>query len=41
MAQHVLAGELVVASETLPLGEVASAWKRQAESPNSKLVLTI
>ena len=39
MAAHVLAGELVVESETLPLDAVADAWKRQAESPNTKLVL--
>jgi len=39
MAAHVLAGELVGRSETLPLDAVAAAWKRQAESPNTKLVL--
>jgi NADPH2:quinone reductase len=39
MADHVVAGELVVASETLPLDSIADAWKRQADSPNTKLVL--
>jgi hypothetical protein len=41
LAQHVLAGELVVNAELLPLADVASAWKRQANSPNIKLLLTI
>jgi NADPH2:quinone reductase len=36
---HVLAGELIVESETLPLDDIASAWKRQAQSPNRKLVI--
>lgn len=39
MTDHVVAGDLVVASETLPLDAVAAAWKRQADSPNTKLVL--
>jgi NADPH:quinone reductase-like Zn-dependent oxidoreductase len=39
MADHVVAGELVVESETLPLDSIADAWKRQADSPNTKLVL--
>jgi NADPH:quinone reductase len=39
MARYVLSGALVVASETLPLEDIATAWKRQAESPNRKLVL--
>lgn len=39
MAAHVLAGELAVSSETLPLDAVADAWRRQAQSPNTKLVL--
>ena len=34
-----VAGELVAESEELPLGQVAVAWARQAESPNVKLVL--
>jgi NADPH:quinone reductase-like Zn-dependent oxidoreductase len=41
MAQHVLAGELVVKTEVLPLDDVAIGWQRQAVSPNTKLVLTI
>lgn len=39
MLDHALAGELTVDLETLPLDEVAQAWRRQAESPNRKLVL--
>jgi NADPH2:quinone reductase len=39
MADHVVAGDLVVESETLPLDSIAEAWKRQADSPNTKLVL--
>jgi NADPH:quinone reductase-like Zn-dependent oxidoreductase len=39
MAAHVLAGELIVESETLPIVDIADAWKRQAESPNTKLVI--
>jgi hypothetical protein len=39
MVAHLLAGDLVVDSESLPLDAVADAWKRQAESPNTKLVL--
>jgi NADPH:quinone reductase len=41
LARHVLAGELLVRSEVLPLREVALGWRRQAESPNTKLVLEI
>jgi NADPH:quinone reductase-like Zn-dependent oxidoreductase len=41
MAGYVLSGALVVASEALPLEDIATAWKRQAESPNTKLVLTL
>jgi NADPH2:quinone reductase len=39
MAGHVAAGELIVESEVLPLDSIAEAWKRQADSPNTKLVL--
>jgi NADPH2:quinone reductase len=39
MAAQVLAGALVVESETLRIDDIASAWKRQAESPNKKLVI--
>jgi NADPH:quinone reductase-like Zn-dependent oxidoreductase len=41
LAQHVLAGELVVKSEVLPMSDVAVGWQRQAQSPNTKLVLRI
>lgn len=41
LAQHVLAGELVVKSEVLPMSDVAIGWQRQAQSPNTKLVLQI
>jgi NADPH2:quinone reductase len=41
MAAHVIAGELSIEFELLPLADVASAWKRQATSPNTKLLLTI
>jgi NADPH2:quinone reductase len=41
MAAHVLSGDLIVESETLPLEDIATAWKRQAESPNRKLVLAL
>ena len=41
MAGYVLSGDLIVESETLPLEDIATAWKRQAESPNRKLVLTL
>jgi NADPH2:quinone reductase len=39
MAAHVLAGALVIESETVPLEDVAAAWQRQAASPNTKLVI--
>jgi NADPH2:quinone reductase len=39
MADHVVEGDLVVEAETLPLDSIAEAWKRQAGSPNTKLVL--
>jgi hypothetical protein len=41
MAGYVLSGDLIVESETLPLEDIATAWKRQAESPNRKLVLAL
>jgi NADPH:quinone reductase len=41
LAQHVLAGELVVRSEVLPISDVAIGWQRQAQSPNTKLVVQI
>jgi NADPH:quinone reductase len=41
MAHHVLAGELVVTSEVLPLDDVAIGWHRQSQSPNTKLVVEI
>jgi NADPH:quinone reductase len=39
MVAHVVAGELIVNAELLPLPDIASAWKRQQDSPNTKLVL--
>jgi NADPH2:quinone reductase len=39
MAAHVLAGALVIESETVPLEDIAAAWQRQAASPNTKLVI--
>jgi len=41
MAGYVLSGDLIVESETLPLEDIGTAWKRQAESPNRKLVLAL
>ena len=37
---HVITGDITVEFESLPLEDVAEAWKRQGESPNTKLVLT-
>ena len=34
-----LSGEIVVDLESVPLGDVAGAWERQAEGPRSKLVV--
>ena len=39
MFAHVAAGELVADFEELPLDAVGDAWRRQAQSPNVKLVL--
>jgi NADPH2:quinone reductase len=39
MFAHAAAGELVADFEELPLDSVGDAWRRQAESPNVKLVL--
>jgi NADPH:quinone reductase len=36
---HVARGEIVVDVETVPLANVADAWRRQAESPHVKLVI--
>jgi NADPH2:quinone reductase len=36
---HVAAGQLTADYETLPLEAIADAWRRQAESPNRKLVI--
>jgi NADPH:quinone reductase len=41
MVEHVLDGRLVVATESMPLQDVAIAWQRQRDSPNAKLVLTV
>ena len=39
MWEHAAAGELVADFEAIPLSDVADAWRRQADSPNTKLVL--
>jgi NADPH:quinone reductase-like Zn-dependent oxidoreductase len=39
MADHLVAGELVVDVERIPLDDVADAWRRQREFPHKKLVL--
>jgi NADPH2:quinone reductase len=39
MFAHAAAGELSAEYEELPLAQVGEAWRRQAESPNVKLVL--
>jgi NADPH2:quinone reductase len=41
MAEYAIAGQLIVTSETVALSDIASAWTRQAQSPNTKLVITI
>lgn len=41
MAAHTLSGELRVAVERFDLGDVASAWARQAQSTHTKVVLTL
>lgn len=41
MCRHAAAGELWVEHETIPLGEIESAWRRQAASPNRKLVVAV
>lgn len=41
MVEHVLNGTLAVAAESMPLQDVAVAWQRQRDSPNTKLVLTV
>jgi NADPH2:quinone reductase len=39
MCRHAAASELTVPVEVLPLDDVTSAWKRQAEGPHHKLVI--
>jgi NADPH2:quinone reductase len=39
LAEHVVAGDITTDFQELPLERVAEAWKRQAASPNTKLVL--
>ena len=39
MAQHALAGEIVVDVERLPLSRIEEAWERQAQGPHHKLVV--
>lgn len=41
MVEHALEGTLVVAAESMPLQDVAVAWQKQRDSPNTKLVLTV
>jgi NADPH2:quinone reductase len=41
MVGHVLDGTLVVAAESMPMQDIAVAWQRQRDSPNTKLVLTV
>jgi NADPH:quinone reductase-like Zn-dependent oxidoreductase len=41
MVEHVLDGTMVVAAESMPLEDIAVAWQRQRDSPNTKLVLTV
>jgi NADPH:quinone reductase-like Zn-dependent oxidoreductase len=41
MVEHVLDGTLVVAAESMPIRDIAVAWQRQRDSPNTKLVLTV
>jgi NADPH2:quinone reductase len=40
MVELAAAGEIEVTVERVPLAEVADAWRRQAESPRHKLVIT-
>jgi NADPH2:quinone reductase len=39
MAAHAAAGDIRVDVERVPLDDLADAWRRQAESPNRKLVI--
>ncbi|HEX2505447.1 MAG TPA: zinc-binding dehydrogenase [Gaiellaceae bacterium] len=39
LGEHVARGDIVVDVETVPLAEVADAWRRQAASPHVKLVI--
>jgi NADPH2:quinone reductase len=39
LTSHVLDGRLVAETSTVPLDDIADAWKRQAASPNTKLVI--
>jgi NADPH2:quinone reductase len=39
MFRHAASGELRAPYEEVPLEDVADAWRRQAESPNTKLVI--
>jgi NADPH2:quinone reductase len=41
MVEHVLDGSLTVTAEIMPLEQIAVAWRRQQDSPNTKLVLTV
>lgn len=39
MIGHAAAGELIAPVERVPLADVADAWRRQAASPRTKLVI--
>jgi hypothetical protein len=39
LTSHVLDGGLVTETSSAPLDDIADAWKRQAASPNTKLVI--
>ena len=41
MVEHVLDGTLVVTAESMHMQDIAVAWQRQRDSPNTKLVLTV
>ena len=41
MVDLVLEGSLTVQAEEIPLADVAVAWQRQRDSPNTKLVLRV
>lgn len=40
LCEHAARGDVRLDVETVPLERIASAWERQARSPNVKLVVT-